>query len=140
GIAFHLLLPIFCFCQVLHGKIVRVSDGDSIILLDSTNMQVRVRLYGIDCPENGQDFANVAKQLTSDLCFAKTVTVDVKDIDHYGRTVGVVWTSDSINVNLELLHAGLAWHYKHFDQSEEFAQAEHLARGIKQGELYEYKT
>lgn len=122
-----------CIGQTLKGKVIRISDGDTITLLDSANKQIRVRLYGIDCPENGQDFANVAKRFTAELCFGKAVTVDVKDIDRYGRTVGIVWTPDSINVNLELLHAGLAWHYKHFDQSEEFAQAEHLAKVHKKG-------
>lgn len=107
--------------------------GGTITLLDSTNRQIRVRLYGIDCPENGQDFANVAKKLTSNLCFSKIVTVDVKDIDRYGRTVGIVWVSDSTNVNLELLREGLAWHYKYFDKSEEFAQAEQIARKNKKG-------
>lgn len=49
--------------QAIRGKVVRVADGDTITLLDSTNTQVRIRLYGIDCPENGQDFANVANIL-----------------------------------------------------------------------------
>src|SRR5690606_26039875 len=135
-----LLTIIFCFVlffvcssQTIRGKVVRVSDGDTITLLDSTNRQIRVRLYGIDCPENGQDFANVAKKFTSDLCFSKIVSMNVKDIDRYGRTVGIVWAPDSINVNLELLREGLAWHYKFFDQSEEFAQAEHLAKQHKKG-------
>ncbi|WP_430981175.1 thermonuclease family protein [Sphingobacterium kitahiroshimense] len=42
----------------------------------------------------------------SDLCFSKTVSIDIKDIDRYGRTVGIVWTVDSINLNLELLKSG----------------------------------
>lgn len=75
-----------CFSQTITGKVIRVADGDTVTLLDSTNTQIRVRLYGIDCPENGQDFGNVAKRFTSDLCFSKIVTVDVKDIDRYGRT------------------------------------------------------
>ena len=128
-----LFLSINSFCQLIKGKVVRIADGDTITILDSTKTQYRVRLYGIDCPENGQDFANVAKQFTSDLCFSKIVTVDVKDTDRYGRTVGVVWTSDSINVNLALLKSGLAWHYKMFDKSKEFAQAEHLAKLFKYG-------
>lgn len=66
------------------------------------------------------------------MCCGKYVFVEVKDIDRYGRTVGVVW-ADSTNINLELLREGLAWHYKHFDKSEEFAQAEHLARIHKKG-------
>ncbi|UIR54765.1 thermonuclease family protein [Sphingobacterium sp. SRCM116780] len=128
-----LFLPIICFCGIIKGKVVRVSDGDTITILDSTNTQIRVRFYGIDCPEKGQDFANVARQFTSDLCFSKMVTVDVKDIDRYGRRVGIVWTSDSVDVNLALLKSGLAWHYKMFDKSDEFAQAEHLAQLNKSG-------
>lgn len=137
----HRLLYVFClfvfplvsFSQTITGKVIRVADGDTVTLLDSTNTQIRVRLYGIDCPENGQDFGNVAKRFTSDLCFSKIVTVDVKDIDRYGRTVGVIWVADTISVNLELLKARLAWHYKYFDKSEEFAQAEHIAKINKIG-------
>lgn len=86
-----LLVPLISLCQTLSGKVVRVSDGDTITILDTTKTQTRVRLYGIDCPEIGQDFGNVAKRFTSDLCFSKIVTVDVKDIDRYGRTVGIIW-------------------------------------------------
>lgn len=28
--------------------------------MDSTNTQIRIRLYGIDCPKSEQDFGNVA--------------------------------------------------------------------------------
>jgi len=128
-----LLLPFYLISQTIKGKVVRVADGDTITILDSSNTQVRVRLYGIDAPEKGQDFANVAKEFTSDICFSKIVIIDVKDIDHYGRTVGIVWTDDSVNLNLELLRTGLAWHYKMFDNSDEFAQAENLAKINKVG-------
>jgi endonuclease YncB( thermonuclease family) len=47
----------------------------------------RVRLNGIDCPEKRQAFGNRAKQFTSNLVFAKTVTVQALDLDRYGRTV-----------------------------------------------------
>lgn len=132
-----LLLPFYLISQTIKGKVVRVADGDTITILDSLNTQVRVRLYGIDAPEKGQDFANVAKEFTSDICFSKIVTIDVKDIDHFGRTVGIVWTDDSVNLNLELLRTGLAWHYKMFDNSDEFAQVEHLAKINKVG-LWKY--
>ena len=127
------LLPLYLISQTKKGKVVRVADGDTITILDSTNTQLRVRLYGVDAPEKGQDFSNVAKQFISDLCFSKIVSIDIKDIDRYGRTVGIVWTADSTNLNLELLRSGLAWHYKIFDNSDDFAQAEHLARINKVG-------
>lgn len=36
------------------GKVVRVADGDTITVLAPGNQQVKVRLYGIDCPEKGK--------------------------------------------------------------------------------------
>ena len=43
------------------GKVVGVSDGDTMtVLRDRT--QIRIRLYGIDCPEMGQDFGSRAKR------------------------------------------------------------------------------
>lgn len=134
-------LSLFFICQanlaicqtVLTGKVIRIADGDTITILDADNTQIKVRLYGIDCPESHQDFGTVARKFTADHCFRKTVKVEVKDIDRYGRTVGVVMLSDSINLNKELLNAGLAWHYKYFDKSEDFANAEAQARDKKVG-------
>lgn len=68
------------FGQAIKGKVVRVADGDTITLLDPTNTQLRIQLYGIDCPENGQDFANVAKWLTSDLCFSENTILNTSKI------------------------------------------------------------
>ena len=52
------------------GKVVGVSDGDTITVLVN-KIQVKVRLYGIDCPEGGQDFGNRAKQFTPKWYFEK---------------------------------------------------------------------
>ena len=43
--------------------------------------QVKIRLYGIDCPEKGQAFGNRAKQATSKAVFGKHVTVRPMDTD-----------------------------------------------------------
>ena len=37
--------------QTLQGKVVRVADGDTITILDSTNVQNKVRLNKIDAPK-----------------------------------------------------------------------------------------
>jgi len=39
------------------GHVVGVLDGDTIEVLHNTHPE-RVRLSGIDCPENGQAFGN----------------------------------------------------------------------------------
>ncbi|NTU72794.1 thermonuclease family protein [Candidatus Roizmanbacteria bacterium] len=93
----------------LVGKVVGVSDGDTITVLQN-NQQYKIRLYGIDCPESGQAFGNKAKELTSSLVFGKTVDVTVYDIDKYQRSVGVVRV-DGLNVNEAILKNGFAWKY-----------------------------
>jgi len=52
--------------------VVGVADGDTITVLENRT-QHKIRLYGIDAPEGGQDFGNRAKKFVSDLVFGKQV-------------------------------------------------------------------
>ena len=89
------------------GKIVGVIDGDSIRILHDGQPE-KIRLWGIDCPEKGQDFGNRAKQLTSALVFGKVVEIEPMTVDRYGRTVAFVRVGNT-RVNEELIRQGLAW-------------------------------
>lgn len=117
----------------LYGKVVQVADGDTLTLLVDGHQQVKVRLYGIDCPEPKQDFSTVAKNFTRNKVFHQQISVEVMDIDPYGRTVGIVHLSNGEVLNEELLKAGLAWHYTHYDKSIHFATLEREAREKKIG-------
>lgn len=123
---------------VISGKVVRVADGDTFTMLNNVNKQVRVRLYGIDCPENRQDFSQVAKKFTSDRVFGKVVKVEVRNVDRYGRVVGLVILPDGKILNEELLKAGLAWHYTYYDKTEKFAKLQRTAKRGKVG-LWRHK-
>ena len=92
-----------------HGYVVKVLDGDSL-RVKKGNAIIEVRLYGIDCPEWGQDYGNKAKQYLKRKINKKTVTVEPKDIDRYGRTVALVSSSERL-MNRELVREGLAWVY-----------------------------
>jgi endonuclease YncB( thermonuclease family) len=48
--------------DTLTGRVVRVVDGDTVVLLLSGNVQERIRLSGIDCPERKQAFGTRAKE------------------------------------------------------------------------------
>jgi micrococcal nuclease len=98
--------------DVISGKVVGVSDGDTITVLENRT-QNRIRLYGIDAPEDGQDFGNRAKKFVSDLVFGKQVRVVKMDIDRYDRVVGMVYVGD-VNVNEALVKNGLAWVYQRY--------------------------
>ena len=129
-----LLSTTIALCQeTLTGKVVKIADGDTFTILIGGNKEVKVRFHGIDCPESKQDFGTRAKQFTSELAFSKVVNVQVKDIDRYGRTIGIVVLPDGKILNEELLRVGLAWHYKHYDKSEKYAALEDYSKANRLG-------
>ena len=128
-----LLLSLSAHAEEFTGKVVAVTDGDTIKVLRA-GKQVRVRLSGIDCPEKRQAFGNRAKRFTSDLVFAKQVTVKVMDVDRYKRIVGEVILKDGTNLNHALVRAGLAWWYQRYAPGDhELERLEKSARENKRG-------
>ena len=117
----------------LTGRVVGVSDGDTITVLTEAREQYRIRLQGIDAPESKQAFGNVSKRSLSDLVFTKTVEVHFDKEDRYGRILGVVYAA-GLDVNLAMVSKGMAWHYKHYQRDQTpherrlYAQAEDDAR------------
>ena len=122
-----LLLAFGCNVTMLTGTVVRVADGDTFTLLIDGNKQVRVRLYGIDCPERGQPYSRVATDHLKTLLAQGKVKVTEMDTDRYGRTVGMVYAG-RVNVNESLLANGLAWHSTAFDKNPAWAKLEATAR------------
>ena len=93
------------------GEVVGITDGDTITVLNSKTLKdVKIRLYGIDTPEKGQAFSKRAKQFTSTLVYGKVVEVGAITVDHYGKTVSLVYVEGK-GVCDELIRAGLAWVY-----------------------------
>jgi micrococcal nuclease len=115
------------------GKVVGVHDGDTItVLRDRT--PVKIRLFGIDCPETGQDFGSRAKGATSELAFGKVVTVHPRRNDRYGRTVADVVLPDGRILSHELVRPGLAWWYrKYAPKDASLARLEVEARAARIG-------
>lgn len=131
-----LLLTLATACawaETITGRVVAVSDGDTITVLDANNREIKVRLAGIDAPEKNQEGGQEAKRSLSGLVVGRVVDVDTNKRDKYGRAVGRVLL-DGQDVNLEQLKRGHAWHYKQYasEQSREdrarYARAESGAR------------
>lgn len=125
-----ILFSISANAHILKGKVIRISDGDTVVVLDESNIQHRIRLDGIDAPEKGQPFGKKATDFVKELIAGKIVTVHWQKKDRYGRILGYVLIGE-INVNKELLKNGLAWHYKFFNSDQELAKLERNARKLK---------
>ena len=97
------------------AKVIRVSDGDTVTVLNSRNEQIKVRLANIDAPEGshgrcrpGQPFSAQSKKYLSDLVKGKTVRFQCSTLDRYGRSICDI-EIDGTTANRMLVGAGLAW-------------------------------
>ena len=109
------LLPFGLYSQTFQVTVVGISDGDTFTGLNSDNLQLKFRIHGIDAPEKKQAYGTKAREHLGSLIFKQNVTVDVNDRDRWGRYIARVATEDGRDVGKEMIQAGLAWHYKHFD-------------------------
>lgn len=115
------------------GKVVGVTDGDSIQVLHQRRAE-KIRLFGIDCPENSQAFGKRAKQATAALAFAQDVTVLPVGKDRYSRTLATIVLPDGKNLNQELVRAGWCWWFQKYAPTDTvLARLEHDAREKKIG-------
>jgi endonuclease YncB( thermonuclease family) len=67
------------------GRVVAITDGDTLTILTTDRVQHRVRLAGIDTPEKRQPFGQAAKNHLSSLVNGQTVKVNYYKRDRYGR-------------------------------------------------------
>lgn len=116
------------------GKVIGVSDGDTIDVLTSANEKIRLRLSAVDCPETGQPFGANAKKFVSERVGGRMVRVVETDRDRYGRIVAEVYDGSRVTLNVALVEAGLAWHYKQYAADRtDIAAAEQQARSQLRG-------
>jgi endonuclease YncB( thermonuclease family) len=112
-----LILSTSAIAAELKGRVVGVTDGDTIAVLTEERSQERVRLAGIDAPERRQSYGQVSKQNLSDLVFDRNVIVVWDKRDRYGRIVGKPMVGGR-DVGLEQVRAGFAWHYKQYQREQ----------------------
>jgi endonuclease YncB( thermonuclease family) len=118
--------------------VVRVSDGDTVTVLDGLRVQHRIRLAGIDAPEKVQAYGDASKRHLSEMVFGESVTVQYQKHDRYGRIVGKI-LQDGHDASLEQLRVGLAWHYKQYQREQSradrsaYAEVENAAQQAHAG-------
>lgn len=112
-----ILLALPASSAELIGRIVGITDGDTLTLLDAARQQHKIRLAGIDAPESHQPFGQRSKTNLSALAFNKEVIADCTKVDKYKRLICKV-AVNGIDINLEQVKAGMAWHYKQYAREQ----------------------
>ena len=113
---------------ILKGyQAVKVSDGDTLNVQKVENGKfvgevMKIRMFGIDAPEKTQDYGIESKQALEKMVNGKTLEIEEKNRDRYGRTVAVVYVNGK-NVNEEMVKNGNAWWYQEYDKKDTKMQA-----------------
>jgi endonuclease YncB( thermonuclease family) len=95
------------WADTITGTVVRVLDGDTLVVQDAAKKHYVVRLAEIDAPERRQRFWLASARSLAGLCYRKSATVDWSEREgrHY---LGHV-TCAGKDANAEQLRRGMAW-------------------------------
>lgn len=116
---------------VFYGPLVRVKDGDSLVV-KVQGVAVDIRLAGIDAPELNQPYGRDARRVLASLAAGRQLVVKPLDTDRYGRTVAHVWNGDT-QLNTEMVRSGGAWFYSEFAHGAGLYDVEQEARKARRG-------
>jgi micrococcal nuclease len=119
--------------------VVRVIDGDTIVIRDNVGKQEHVRLRGIDAPEMAHD-DRPADYWSSQATESLRQRVDQRDVvlqidgtetrDRFGRILAFVYVADNDCVNMDLVRDGHVYADRRFTSfmRSQLEQAETDAR------------
>jgi len=95
------------------GTVTKVHDGDSIHITPKGKKRVIIRLAGIDAPEIKQPFGIASRDKLRSMILNRPAEAKCHKTDRYKRQVCVVYFNGD-DVNLQMVRAGMAWHYKEY--------------------------
>lgn len=93
------------------SKVARVSyvvDGDTLVLEE---IEPRIRLWGVDAPERGEEGAEAATNALRRLSDKQQVSYLEMDRDRYGRIVARVFLPDQREINRLLIEQDVTQEY-----------------------------
>jgi endonuclease YncB( thermonuclease family) len=126
-------LPAHALSSPLQGRVIAVADGDSVTVLDAQQGRHRVRLLGIDAPEQAQPWGAESGIYLRAKVLQQEVQVVFAKTDRHGRLIGTLLLQGQ-DVNLQMLRAGLAWHYKAYAIEQGWLERWRYARAERQAQ------
>ena len=115
----------------LNARVTRVIDGDTLMVFDGKK-HMAINLFAVDCPELNQPYGKQSKEFTEKLVLGRNVEIWTVDKTKNGKALAWIFTRN-VNLNKELLTAGLAWHNKMHTRDPMLAAMEMRARAKKLG-------
>ena len=115
----------------IKGEVEEIISGDKIIV-ETKKGDVKVKLYGIDAPEENHEYGRKSRNLLRDLIDDEDVKIEVVAVKNSGTLIGKVYF-DGDYINEEMLKAGAAWYNSDKAEDRKLKKAEKLAREKERG-------
>jgi len=92
-------------------KVTEIQEGDTFVAqtAEDSPRTIKVRIWGIDAPEEGQHYFEEAKKFLTELISDKNVKIELLTTDNLNEEVGKVWTEAEDNVGETMIKEGYAW-------------------------------
>lgn len=117
--------------EIVTGRVISVSCGDTLMLLDTDKVPHIIHLSGIDAPEKGQEYEQRSRINLSKLVYNRRVTATCRQMDESGRRTCTVKVG-RLDVGHEQVQKGMAW-WRRADIDEQ-PQSERVA--YEQAEIH----
>jgi endonuclease YncB( thermonuclease family) len=113
-----------------------IHDGDTLRIRQGEKV-TKVRFCGIDAPELAQPLGVESRDYLRRLVGDGVVRVVTVEKDKYDRTVAELFLPDGRSVNVEMVRAGMAYHYAKYSgncsMKGKIEQAEDQAKSSRSG-------
>ena len=122
----------------LHGRVIEVQSGDLLTVQVGVNRQAKVRIKGIDAPEQEQPWSDSAAHHLRELALGRDVTVEYTGVAQDGLIIGYVFLND-VDLGMQMVRDGVAWSAKDggvgvgLDKRAMYDECEQLARKERRG-------
>jgi len=107
-----------------NAEVLRIIDGDTVVVVDSDGQKLRIRLLGIDTPEKNQRFGYESSAYLKKILNKQSVTIISSPdknkpytLGYYKRIIGKIFLNGR-DINLEMIQKGMAWHFKKYKKSQ----------------------
>ena len=132
------ILNIYSVRADFTAKVLRVVDGDTVHVVNKAGKKFKVRLTGIDAPEQNQPYGLVSTYHLRGLLLNKFVLLESKpkkgkpySVDRYKRVLAKI-VLDGRDINLSQVLSGYAWHFKRYQNQQSRSDREAYSKA----ELY----
>lgn len=122
--------------QAMDALVIKVKDGDTLVVETARQREITVRIYGIDAPEMKQSYGKESKNTLEGLCLNASAKIEIMGADRYGRVIGLV-CCNGVDAAAYLLSGGFAWVYEDYLDDEKmfeaYLESQRFAQEYEQG-------